>query len=120
VPNHGQLSVELNSVTVGSGLLTSLSASGSSTLWIVGQLAAARYHIRFNFKPATGTGISSLTLHSGQPASSPVLVSCPVTNSVADVLLSWPGGPTSMLAVIGGSLWSYFSSITIVPTATRM
>jgi hypothetical protein len=119
IPNHGYLSARLIGITIQPRFLMAMSASGPSTVWLTGSLAPATYHIRLNFRVASGTGISSVVLHSGQLASSSVLVSCPVTNSVADVLLRWPGGAPSMLAEVEGSAWSYFSSISIVPTAAK-
>ncbi|HET7372898.1 MAG TPA: hypothetical protein VFJ20_05910 [Gemmatimonadaceae bacterium] len=121
VPNHGSLEAWLEGATVqatgqATSLLITMSQSGASSIWLTGSLIAANYHLRFNFRTNSGPGISSVTIHQGQLASGPVLATCPVTNSVCDVILSWPGGSLSLLAVIGGGDWSYFSNITIAPT----
>jgi hypothetical protein len=120
VPNYGSIDATLIGVTMiptgQSTVQVDMSQTIGSSIWITGSLAAANYHIRFNFRTQSGSGISSVTIHQGQLASNPVLATCTVTNSACDVILSWPGGSLSLLAVIGGPYWSLFSSITIAPT----
>lgn len=89
-------------------------AGGGEIRFVVGNAPAGYYHVRFDGAPAAGT---TLEIHLGQNASSPVVATCPLSGGTGcDVVVSNPGGTVWLAAIVTSGRFQFWD-VYVAPTA---
>lgn len=83
-------------------------------IWLsVGNAPAGYYHVRFDGAPDGGT---TLEIHLGQNASSPVVATCPLSGTTTcDVVVANPGGSFSLAGVVTAGRFQFWD-VYVAPT----